>query len=150
MNELNIEMNLRGHFLNATACGLRTVDNVTHLTRSILDACDTHGVADVLLDLRQLTGKLSIIESLSMITNVFPEMKRLKCLSKVTVLESKDRQERSRFFEKASKARGYNIRMFEDQNEAYAWMDRSKLHQCSAAHTGLIYFNSNKKDRRTL
>ena len=122
----NIEMELREHCLFATACGERTGENVSAITKEILDECVRNNIVDVFLDLRQLTGRLTITDSISVITNEFPRIGLFKKLERVAVLESRERHERSRFFERVAHARGYNIRMFDDQREAADWISRSR------------------------
>jgi hypothetical protein len=122
----DIEIELQEHYLFATACGDRTSENVSALAREVLDECVRHKVVNVLLDLRLLTGRLSISESLSVITRVFPEMGTLRKLQRVAVVETSERNERSRFFERAAGSRGYNIKMFEDQKEAVDWLSEHR------------------------
>jgi len=93
-----IEMKVKGHYLFATACGTRTSENVLSIAKEILDECMRNNTANVFLDLRQLTGRLSISESLPVITKEFPELGLFRKLERVAVLESGDRNERSRFF----------------------------------------------------
>ena len=118
----NIEIEIRDHFLFATASGERTDINVEAIAKKIVDECARNKIANVYLDLCQLTGRLSILESLLVITKVFPEMGIFRKLERVAVLESSERNERSRFFEQAAQARGYNIRMFDNRKEATDWL----------------------------
>jgi len=122
----SIEMELRGSCLFAAACGERTGENVSAIAREILDKCVRNNIVDVFLDLRQLTGRLNISDSISVITKEFPEMDLFGKLERVAVLETSERHERSRFFERAAHARGYNIRMFDDQKEAADWISKSR------------------------
>ena len=122
----SIEMELRGRCLFAAACGVRTSENVSAIAKQVLDECMRKDIVDVCLDLRQLTGRLNISDSLSIITREFPEMGLFQKLERVAVIESGERQERSRFFERAAHARGYNIRMFDDQKQAADWISKGK------------------------
>ena len=118
----NVQLIPRGSCLFATASGERTSDSVSAIAKEIVDQCMQNGIADVYLDLRQLKGRLDISDSIAVITRVFPELGLLGKLQRVAVLESSGRYERSRFFERAAHARGYNIRMFEDEEVAISWV----------------------------
>ena len=103
-----------------------TLENVAAIAGEILDECVRANVARVFLDLRQLSGRLDISESILVITEMFPKMGLSQKLERVAVLESHERHERSRFFERAAHARGYNLRMFDDQDEAMDWISASR------------------------
>lgn len=122
----SIDMEVRGHCLFAAACGERTSQNVSAIAKEVVAECERNEVVDVFLDLRQLTGRLNISDSLAVVTNGFPAMGTFQKLERVAVLEASERRERSRFFERAARARGYNIRMFDDQKEAFDWISESR------------------------
>ena len=122
----SIEMEVREDYLFATACGERTAENVSAIAREVIDECVQRNVAHVLLDLRHLTGRLNIADSLSVVTKGFPEIGVFRRLERVAVLEMSERYERSRFFERVAHSRGYNIRMFDDQQEALDWISSSR------------------------
>ena len=121
-----IQLELRERCLFAAASGERTCKNVAAIAGEILDECVRANVARVFLDLRQLSGRLDISESILVITEMFPKMGLSQKLERVAVLESQERHERSRFFERAAHARGYNLRMFDDQDEAMDWISASR------------------------
>jgi hypothetical protein len=121
-----MDIEVQGDCLVAAACGERTGENVSAIAQEILDECLRQGIVKVLLDLRPLTGRLSISESLSVVTHLFPEMSALRKLERVAVIEASERHERSRFFERAAGARGYNIRMFSEQQQAVDWLAQSR------------------------
>lgn len=122
---LNIEMQIIERYLFVIPRGKRTSDNISEISKSILDFCLQNNIENVLLDARQLTGRLDISESYLVVLNLFPTIKQFRQLTKVAILESKERYERSRFFERLARKRNYNLRIFEDQMEATTWISKS-------------------------
>ena len=122
---LNIDIELRESYLFATVCGERTSENIAALAKEILDVCQKNNIDRVLVDLRKFTGRLNITDSYLVVDRILPTIKLFHQLKKVAVLELEERYERSRFFEGVAQDNGYNIRMFEDQDVATAWLSKS-------------------------
>ena len=122
-----LEMEARNGCLFAVARGERTIDNISAIAEEILSECLRSDTVDVFLDLRQLTGRLDVSDSIQVIIREFPRIGLFQTLNRVAVLESEERDERSQFFERAAQARGYNIRMFEDQAKANDWITEKTL-----------------------
>ena len=116
------DFELRDQHLFATVGGPRTIESITSISREVVNECRRNGVSKVFIDLRQLTGRLEITDSLSVVERIFPAIESFRELEKVAVLEQKERFERSRFFERVAQSKGYNIRMFEDPDEATTWL----------------------------
>ena len=122
----NIEIEIRENCLFAVAKGVRTENSISEIAKEIFDKCASNNIVKAFVDLRQLTGRLNISESLQVINKLFPEIGIFRKLEKVAVLETNERNERSVFFEQAAQARGYNIRMFDDQDNAADWLSECK------------------------
>ena len=123
---LGIETEVKHQCLFVTVMGQRTRSNIQELTKAVVDRCISNNVVRTLVDLRQFTGRLDISDSFIVVTDVFPSIGIFNKLERVAVLESKERNVRSRFFEGVAHARGYEIRMFDCQEEAAEWISESK------------------------
>jgi hypothetical protein len=118
----DIDIELKENYLFATVCGERTGENIATLAKEILDVCKKNNIDLVFVDLRKFTGRLNITDSYLVVARILPTIKLFQQLKKVAVLELEERYERSRFFEGVAQDNGYNIRMFEDQDVAAAWL----------------------------
>jgi hypothetical protein len=113
-------------YLHACASGTRTLKNVSSIAREILDASIINETDKALIDIRQLEGRLSIFDSLLIITKEFPAIQQLRVLNKAAIVDAEDRRERSEFFERIARSRDYNIRIFEDVQTAIEWISEDK------------------------
>jgi hypothetical protein len=113
---------VKGQTLFVTAAGRRTGRNVAAIAKDVLDECRRSNVTEVFIDLRDLKGRMDVSDSLLVITEVFPSINLFRHVKRVAVIETPDRDERSRFFERVAHSRGFNIRMFDDPERAQQWL----------------------------
>lgn len=113
-----VEIKPEDGYLHITASGRRTFESVSALAHEIIDACIRHEVDEVLVDVSALAGRLSIFDSLRLISDLFPELKKRQVIRHVVAVDSEKRSERFRFFERAAQSRGYRIRLFGNIDEA--------------------------------
>lgn len=104
------------------ASGIRSRETVSSIAHEILDACDKHQVDRVLVNVQELTGRLSIFDSFMLVAEEFPKLKRRQILKKAALVDNRERRERFRFFELLAHNRGYNLRIFDDADEALEWI----------------------------
>ncbi len=109
-------------FIHAEVSGERTRKNISLIAQEILEACREHQVERVLVDVRRLNGRLSVFDSLLIISREFPRIKRANIITKAVIVDDTARRERSHFFQSIARKSDYNIRMFEDVDEAERWL----------------------------
>jgi hypothetical protein len=128
--EMTYELQIRieEHYLYVCASGARTRSNVSSMAEAILDACSQNHVKRVLVDVRELTGRLSVFESYSIPVKVFPRLRKRGVLTKAVIVDSGERSDRSRFFESLARKLGFNIRIFEDVDRAIEWLCDGEQH----------------------
>jgi hypothetical protein len=74
-----------------------------------------------------LKGRLSIFDSISIITKHFPVIKRLNAVDSLVVIDNEKNAERFKFFENFARRRGYNVRVFSDPKLASKWIRKTEL-----------------------
>ncbi len=92
------------------------------MANGIIDACEQHHNNMVLVDVRELKGRLNIFDSLSLITGEFPKLRQRGVLKRAVIADLKERRERYRFFEIAARYRGFNLTAFEEVDNAIEWL----------------------------
>lgn len=101
--------------------GTRTREAVSAMAPEILEACIEHECNKVLIDVRDLKGRLSTFDSYSVVVHDFPKL-RGKGLGKAAIVDRKRAVVTHWFFETVAKNRGYNVGLFEDPEEAMDWL----------------------------
>ena len=107
------------------AKGNRTRDTITSIAMEILDTCVQRGFDTVLIDVRGLRGRLKVFDSLMIVKNEFPRLKRLGILKKAAIVDRQENRFRLHFFESIARSRGYNLGTFVDTEQAYLWLCES-------------------------
>ena len=72
-----LDMREEQSYLHVRARGTRTFEAVAEMAIQILNACIEHGTESVIVDVRELKGRLSTIEAYEVPTSVFPKLKGL-------------------------------------------------------------------------
>jgi hypothetical protein len=111
-----------GGHLCVRAKGVRTREAISYILAEILDGCIQHGAAKVLVDVRDLMGRLSIFDSFMIVANEFPNLQRRGVLEKAAIVDRKENGHRFRFFESLARKRGFNLRAFGDTEQATTWL----------------------------
>jgi len=124
----SIEIKKEENFLHARISGKRTREAVSALSKEILDASIQFEIDEILVDARDMTGRLSIFDSYLIITKEFPRLKRSVAHKKVAIVDIKENFERLRFFERVSRKLGYNIRTFIDIDLAINHLCKARSH----------------------
>jgi hypothetical protein len=118
-----LEFERKDGFLYARASGERTRDTVTALTFAILEAAREADFPRVLIDVRALEGRLSVLDSYLVVTQVFERL-RGQGVNRAAILDEQISSRREWFIETVARNRGFNFRVFPDEAEALAWLRR--------------------------
>lgn len=89
---------------------------------------DKYGLKDILIDLRNITGRLSVFDSVEHIDNYSYEMK----LRRYAVVDKPEHKEQNRFFENAACNRGYRIYFFTDEAPALKWLNVAETEEAES------------------
>lgn len=117
--ELQVED--RNEYLYARPIGIRTRETVSAIATEMLGACIENGNTRVMIDVRQLEGRLRTMDSFSIVTEDFPKM-RGKGVYQAAVVDRQVSRARGWFFETVARNRGFNLRLFADQDTAHKWL----------------------------
>ncbi len=111
-----------GNLLIATIEGSRDFETVVALAKQVKNSCIEHGTSKVLVDVRDLQGRLLTFESLFLVITHFKVLRDLRVLNKVVVLDKELCSKRHHFLEKLAVNRGYNFRIVDRFDKAIEWL----------------------------
>lgn len=118
----NLDIKKDKDLLCVALSGSRTRESISAAAKEIVNACRQHQADKVMIDVRRLTGRIPIFDSLSVIFNDFPAIRATGVINKAAFIESEIRRTRFTFFERVAHSRGYNIRFFIDPDAALKWL----------------------------
>jgi hypothetical protein len=104
------------------ASGVRTRSTVTAMTMEIFDIALDNRLSKVLVDVRELKGRLGILDSYLLVTEVFDKL-RGKGMRKAAIVDEQVSSFREWFLETVARNRGFNFRVFTDQEDALKWLE---------------------------
>jgi len=110
-------------YLSVIASGARTSANIKAMADEVIIACTEHKVDKVLIDVRNLNGRLSIFDSYTLISSVLPQLKNKNVIKKAVIVDDENRKERTLFFNKVAKNINLNIRIFGKFDKASEWLN---------------------------
>lgn len=112
-----------GHgYLFARAHGKRTRATVTAITMEVFEVAKSRDFPKALIDVRELDGQLSVLDSYLIVTQVFEKL-RGNVLRKAAILDTRMSSIRGWFIETVARNRGFNFRVFAGLQEAQAWLE---------------------------
>ena len=117
----NLDIREEQDYLHVRATGTRTFEAVAEMATQILNACIEHGTDSVLVDVRELEGRLSTIGAYEMPTTVFPKLKG-RGLKRAAIVDREQYEDGFPFLETVARNRGFNLHIFSDVDEAIAWL----------------------------
>lgn len=118
----NLTMEEKDDVLWVTATGTRSLKTVLATSKDILTACAEKKVKKVLLDVRALEGRLSIVEKYEIPSQHFPRMRDRSVITHMTIVDLKEFRDGNEFFENVAVNRGFMLRIFSDPDQAMAWL----------------------------
>ena len=102
--------------------GQRTYQSLVKITEQIVEACRQNNTFRALVDVRAMGGKLTIWESFKLVTSCFARLRDWRVLKQAAIVDREDARPRYKFMETVADNRGYNLRFFEDTDEAQSWL----------------------------
>jgi hypothetical protein len=113
------------NYLYVKAKGIRTAENLIAMSKDILAVRDKHGYNKALIDVREMTGGLGIVDAYKLGTKDFQEYRRPGQL-KVSIVDLEHNRERFQFIENVAVNMGLNLRIFSEVDEALTWLGVGK------------------------
>lgn len=120
-NVHSLKFEPREGYLFARATGIRTHHSVASLTETIFEKAVELGLSKLLVDVSDLEGTLSVLDSYSLVTAVFKPI-RWRGITKAAVVDGSGSRIQMAFSELVARNRGYNYRIFNDEEEAIEWL----------------------------
>jgi len=114
----------REGYLLAELSGERTPSVVSAAAQELMDVCLKHGHEKLLVDVRQLRGRLGMLDVHQLVTGDFRRY-RGRGLRKLAIVDWRESGGRHWFLDLLARNRGYNVRMFADPEAAAAWLTGS-------------------------
>lgn len=112
-------------YLRVNVIGERTRESVTAIAWDVLRACTEEGNSRVLVDVRQMTGRLNRVDAYDVTVLEFPKIQSAGILKMTAIVDLEEYRDRFRFFETVAINRGFNLRIFGDPDEAVIWLCRA-------------------------
>lgn len=112
----------KGSYLIVRASGVRNRATEMALVMDIFNSALTIHLSQVLIDVRKLKGRLSILDSYLVVTEVFQEL-RGKGINKAALVDVQVSSIRGWFLETVARNRSFNFRIFTTNEDALKWLE---------------------------
>ncbi|MGD8455999.1 MAG: hypothetical protein PVF83_06425 [Anaerolineales bacterium] len=119
--DYTLVIEIKSKYMVARPKGMRNFDTVKAMTLEIFDVARSVHRSIVLIDVRELKGRLGVLDSYKLVTEVFQKLHR-KGISAAAIVDPQLPSPRSWFLETVSLNRGFNLRIFSDYDEALEWL----------------------------
>ena len=118
-----IKCTIKHDILHVEAAGVREMDSVTALARKVLDLAHRRKMTKILVDVRELSGRLGMSDAVHLVTKIFPEIKKARIIKQAAIVDVGVYKRQYRFFETLARNRGYNLMLFDDVEAAFRWIE---------------------------
>jgi hypothetical protein len=117
----SLDFESREGYLYARATGIRTRQSVAAVTKMVFEKAVELGFPKVLVEVTNLEGTLSVLDSYSLVVDVFRSI-RWRGITKAAVVDADGSRIQMAFSEIVARNRGYNYRIFTDKEQAIKWL----------------------------
>jgi len=114
----SLSISVRGDILEIVASGEVTPDTAHALEKEVFDAVKTKGMRNVLVDVRGLQGRFSVVDAYERVRSHH----RNAPATRTAVIDVDEHKDLQQFYEDASFNVGRNRRWFTDADKAWAWL----------------------------
>jgi hypothetical protein len=111
--------------LKVRAIGQRTLDTVSTMTLEVAEAAAAAQVRNVLIDVRQLKGRLRLLDNYLLVNSVF-DLLRGKGLRKAAIVDEGRPAVGTWVLETIARNRGFDLRVFDSDEDAVGWLATSR------------------------
>ena len=109
------------------ASGFREMAPLEAIVREISDVIIEKKSAKLMVDISKLSGHLSMLDAIHLVTRTFPEVKKMRILKKAAIVDNERFSRQYDFFETVARNRGYNLMVFDNVEEAVDWLEVERL-----------------------
>ncbi|OGO09955.1 MAG: hypothetical protein A3K46_05145 [Chloroflexi bacterium RBG_13_60_9] len=119
--ELMITMEEKPNYLYVYTSGIRTRDTVKEITMKVFTAALEKHLSKVLIDIRDLNGLFGFLDIYFFVTEVLKDLHG-KGVDQVAVIDIRRSPRPSWFLEPVAQHRGFNFRVFAEDESARKWL----------------------------
>jgi len=120
--DYTLVMEVQAGYLFVRASGVRTSASVAAMTLEVFEAARANRLSKVLVDVRGLRGQLGTVDNVRLVTKVFEKL-RGKWVRQAAIVDEQPPSVRGWFLETVARNRGFNLRIFADEQAALAWLE---------------------------
>lgn len=120
--DYQLELVEKNDFVVAVLGGVRTPETLMAAAAKTTAYCREHGYSLLVIDLRKMSGELDTLETFEIAGHSIPTQTDARDLVRSAILDLTENIERIRFFETVAVNRGFNVKIFDDENKAFEWL----------------------------
>ena len=120
--DYKLEIVEKTDFVVAVLGGVRSPETLLAAASKTTDFCREKGYSRLLIDLRNMSGGLDTLETFEVAGHAIPEQTNARDLVRSAILDLSENLDRIRFFETVAVNRGFNVKTFDDENQAIEWL----------------------------
>lgn len=118
---LELDIRIERDYMYVLAKGLRSREGVVEIAKRVLNYCDKYHQIKVLVDVRELKGRLGALDSYYIASEDFPGIIQSRSL-KIAIIDEDLFDEVPTYFEKFAQGEGFNLRVFSSIENAALWL----------------------------
>jgi hypothetical protein len=128
MRDMSYQIDIRCEpgYLYVQAWGNRSAGNFTSIVKDYLKANEEHGCKKILVDVRNMTGKLSTFDAYRFGNAVSEKIEGIDSDVKTAIVDLEENRKRFGFLEDDPANGGFNLRFFSKTADAELWLRKSK------------------------
>ena len=108
------------NYFQITIKGKVSSENADKIATEVLTLVAKHKINKLLVDIREIIGRIGTIETYSMVLN-YPQDKLFKSV-RTAIIELPENADYFNFYEDAARNLGFPTTVFTDPNEAISWL----------------------------
>jgi spore coat polysaccharide biosynthesis predicted glycosyltransferase SpsG len=118
----SVDIEKKDDYLLLRARGTRTRDNVVEIAKEVFQKALAAKKQKIILDVRELKGELSVVDDYYIVRDLFEQL-RGKGIQKAAIIDMKESPIHEWFIEIVARNRGFNFRVFDNEESALQWLE---------------------------
>ena len=118
---LELDVRIDTDYMHVSVKGIRNRDGVVEIAKRILEICDEYEQVKILVDVREMKGRLGGLDSYNVVSIDFPELISERKLQ-VAIVDEDLLEDTITYFERFSQGEGLNFKVFSSTTEASSWL----------------------------
>jgi hypothetical protein len=120
--EFVLTMEEKPNYLHVRAGGMRSRETVKAITTKVFTTALKKHLSKILIDVRELIGEFGYMDIYFLVKVVFEDL-RGKGVDYLAVVDIQRTARKGWFLEPVAQSRGFNIRVFADEESAMQWLN---------------------------